>query len=502
MTIHPETIKSLSIIKQKTENRKKTVLVCGKFNIVHPGHLRLLRFASECGDYLAVGIIEDETENNNPALLNEQLRLESVKAISWVDYAFILREPPEKFIRKMKPSIVVKGKEHENYYNPEYEAVKAYGGKLVFSSGDINFSLAELLQDDSNTPVTSPILKQDAFIKRHGFNWRHINDTLNAFSNLKVAVLGEIIVDEYINCDPIGMSREDPTIVVTPVAREKYVGGAGIVAAHAANLGAEVNFFSITGCDDTAEFAKQKLSERGVHLFSFQDDTRPTILKQRFRSSGKTLLRVNNLRSHPISRELQTMLINNLLKIIDNTNLVIFADFNYGILPQPMVENIIEHCRRRDIMMVADSQSSSQIGDVSRFVHMQLLTPTEREARLAVRDFESGLVVLAEKLRQKACAKNVFITLDKDGMLIHAGNAEDNQWQTDKLQAMNPSPRDPAGAGDSLLTCSALASACGADIWTSAYLGSLAAACQVERIGNIPISIADIMIKLPDNFNM
>ena len=105
-------------------------------------------------------------------------------------------------------------------------------------------------------------------------------------------------------------------------------------------------------------------------------------------------------------------------------------------------------------------------------------------------------------MRKKASAENIFITLDKDGMLIHAGDTRDNQWQTDKLQAMNPSPRDPAGAGDSLLTCSALAAACGADIWTSAYLGSVAAACQVERIGNIPLSIADITMKLPDTFNM
>ncbi len=501
MAMHPDTDKALSIIKARIKNRKRTVFVCGNFNIIHPGHLRLLRFAAECGDYLAVGVVEDKP-GSNTALLTEKLRLEGVQAITWVDYAFILRDTPDKFIGEMKPSIVVKGKEHENYYNPEYEVVKSYGGKLVFSSGDINFSLAELLQDDSKDLVSPPILKQDAFVKRHGFNWRVMNDTIKAFSDLNIMVLGEIIVDEYINCDPIGMSREDPTIVVTPVSREKYIGGAGIVAAHAASLGADVSFFSITGCDDTALFAKEKLDEYEVRLFAFKDETRPTILKQRFRSSGKTLLRVNNLRSHPISRELQAQLTDDLLQVIDNTDLVIFADFNYGVLPQPLVDTIIELCRKKDIMMVADSQSSSQIGDISRFGHMQLLTPTEREARLAVRDFESGLVVLAEKLRNKASAGNVFITLDKDGMLIHAGTAEENQWQTDKLQAMNPSPRDPAGAGDSLLICSALAVACGADIWTSAYLGSIAAACQVERIGNIPVSISDMMMKLPDNFNM
>ena len=147
-------------------------------------------------------------------------------------------------------------------------------------------------------------------------------------------------------------------------------------------------------------------------------------------------------------------------------------------------------------MMVADSQSSSQIADVSRFNHMFFLTPTEREARLAVRDFESGLVVLSEKLRKQALAENILITLDKEGLLIHAGIPVREQWETDRLNAMNPIATDPAGAGDSLLTCSALAAASGADIWQCAYLGSLAAACQVERTGNIPISIEDMMAKM------
>jgi sugar/nucleoside kinase (ribokinase family) len=102
-------------------------------------------------------------------------------------------------------------------------------------------------------------------------------------------------------------------------------------------------------------------------------------------------------------------------------------------------------------------------------------------------------VVLAEKLRKKSRARNVFITLDKEGLLIHADTARSDGYLTDRLDAMNRIPLDPAGAGDSLLTCSALSLACGADIWKSAYLGSLAAACQVGRKGNIPLSINDLL---------
>jgi rfaE bifunctional protein kinase chain/domain len=482
-------LKSLEIIRRQTRGKGKIVFVSGFFNIVHPGHLRLLRFAAECGDYLVVGVYNDASGDS---LLDEKTRLEGVRAISLVDHCFILEDDVAQFISCLKPAIVVKGKEHENSYNPEADAVKAYGGRILFSSGDMSFSLAELLQDESQRLISSSFVRNEIFMTRHGFSWSDLDVVLKNFSGLKVLVMGEVIVDEYITCDAMGMSQEDPTIVVTPVGFELYLGGAGIVAAHASNLGALVSFFSVTGNDEIVSFINAKLDEAGVAAHIFQDDSRPTILKQRYRSAGKTLLRVNHLRQHPISRELQKKIFNRLADMIPDQDLIIFSDFNYGCLPQPLVSDIVALCRRHDIMMVADSQSSSQVGDVSRFEHMMLMTPTEREARLALKDFESGLVVLAEKLRKKSHAKNVFITLDKSGMLIHADDANKDHYLTDRLEAMNKTPVDPAGAGDSVLTCSALALAAGADIWQSAYLGSVAAACQVGRNGNIPLSVADM----------
>lgn len=483
---------ALETIRQRQDRRGKIVFVSGYFNIVHPGHLRLLRFAAECGDYLIVGVYAN---SNGDSLLDEEIRLEGVQAISLVDHCFVLEDSPEDFIQELRPDIVVKGKEHENRYNPEADAVKAYGGKILFSSGDISFSLAELLQDESQRLGFSPIIENETFMGRHGFNRSELKSILEKFKELKVLVIGDIIVDEYITCDAMGMSQEDPTIVVTPVGVELYLGGAGIVAAHASNLGAHVSFFSVHGGDEIVSFVEDKLQSSGVDAYLFQDESRPTILKQRYRSSSKTLLRVNHLRQHPISSELQNNIFSALKEKIADQELVIFSDFNYGCLPQPLVDNIVAECRKNKVMMVADSQSSSQMGDVSRFENMVLMTPTEREARLALKDFESGLVVLAEKLRKKSNAKNVFITLDKEGLLIHADDANKDRYLTDRLDAMNRSPVDPAGAGDSLLTCSSLALASGADIWQSAYLGSIAAACQVSRNGNIPLSIDDMVQK-------
>jgi len=484
--------KALGIIRDETKDGRKIVFVSGFFNIVHPGHLRLLRFAAECGDYLVVGVYNDLAGNS---LLDEKIRLEGIHAITLVDHCFILEDTVQDFIKALKPAIVVKGKEHENNYNPEMEAVRTYGGQMLFSSGDMSFSLAELLQGESHRLVSNSFVRNDAYMARHIFNWSDLHKVLKNFQKLKVLVIGELIVDEYIACDAMGMSQEDPTIVVTPVGVELYLGGAGIVAAHASNLGAEVSFFSISGNDEIVGFINDKLNSGSVKAFLFQDESRPTIFKQRYRSSGKTLLRVNHLRQHPISQELQKKILASLIDMIPDQDLVSFSDFNYGCLPQPLVNDIVLECKRENVMMVADSQSSSQIGDVSRFKHMMLMTPTEREARLALKDFESGLVVLAEKLRKKSQAKNVFITLDKAGLLIHADDSNKVHYTTDRIDAMNKTPIDPAGAGDSVLTCSALALASGADIWQSAYLGSVAAACQVGRNGNIPLSVKDMYLE-------
>ena len=147
-------------------------------------------------------------------------------------------------------------------------------------------------------------------------------------------------------------------------------------------------------------------------------------------------------------------------------------------------------------MIAADSQSSSQIGDISRFQCMDLITPTEREARISTRNREDGLVVLAEDLRKQANAQNILLKLGEEGLLIHAGNSIDENWHTDRVGALNSAPKDVAGAGDSLLIASALTLASGGSIWEAACLGSLAAAIQVGRVGNTPVQRDELMREL------
>jgi sugar/nucleoside kinase (ribokinase family) len=133
---------------------------------------------------------------------------------------------------------------------------------------------------------------------------------------------------------------------------------------------------------------------------------------------------------------------------------------------------------------VADSQASSQVGDVSRYVGASMISATEREVRLAVNDFKSGLQNVANRLLEKSQAKTLIVKLGAEGLLVILPKP---QFTTDSLKAMNSNPVDVAGAGDAFLSASSLALAAGATIWESAYLGSIASSIQVSRIGNVPL---------------
>jgi sugar/nucleoside kinase (ribokinase family) len=123
---------------------------------------------------------------------------------------------------------------------------------------------------------------------------------------------------------------------------------------------------------------------------------------------------------------------------------------------------------------------------------MDLLLPTEREARVSTQNREDGLVVLAEQLRRKSSAKSILLKLGGDGVLIHAPGFEAEGWLTDQVEALNKSPKDVAGAGDSMLITSALTLAAGGTIWEAACIGSIAAAVQVGRVGNIPLGVDEL----------
>lgn len=473
---------------------KESVLITGNFNILHSGHLRLFRYAKELAKKLYVGVNSEDRSTNK--VVAQNIRIENLKSINLIDKVIVIDKSIKKLIEDIKPDIVLKGKEHEKKNNIEKSIIEKYGGKLIFGSGEIFIKTSDLVKNKSNPKYNKFTTNISAdFLKRNKIKLdSDIIAIIKKFKNLKTLVIGDLIIDEYIESIPLGMSQEDPTIVVSPFSSNKFVGGAGIVAAHASNLGSKVDFISVCGDDELYEYAKIELKKNNVKTFLIKDFSRPTTLKKRYRAKNKTLLRVSHLNQSMIEKHIQAKILKIIKEKIDNYNLVVFSDFNYGCLPENLIKKITDLCISKNIYVVADCQSSSQIGDISKYKNTYLITPTEREARLAMKDNQSGLIVLCQNILKKTKSKNIFLKLGEEGVIIYSSDG--SKSKTDSVSALNPSAKDVAGAGDSMLISSGLSIAAGADIWTSSLIGSIAAAIQVSKTGNLPITSYDILNQL------
>ncbi|QFT34372.1 D-beta-D-heptose 7-phosphate kinase [Labrenzia sp. THAF82] len=485
-------------IREQMPAGGKVVLVSGYFNILHPGHLRLIYYAAEQGDRLVIGLIAKPTDHLSSTLPDNDRKI-ALQSISCVDDVIVMQHGLEALLNDLKPEVVVMGPEHRGKNPAEENLVESYGGHVVYSSG-ASVPLAPNGEvSTENAAYRSSILKPVGYLDRHQVTLEQLRRYVVGFQDLNLWVIGDTIIDEYAFCDAVGMSREDPTIVVRPLKSNLFLGGAGIVAGHARNLGAKVTFATVTGDDEPADFAEAEFAKHNINGIVIRDAYRKTTHKKRYRAEDKTMLRVNNFTEQAIDEEAQEEIVAAFETEAATIDAIIFSDFNYGILPQSLVKKITDVAQRNNVLVAADSQTSSQIGDISRYKNAKLLTPTEREVRVALQNSEDGIVILAEQLCSRTNAGHVYITLGSDGLLIHSSDptgGSHHDLKVDRLPAMNQSPKDPAGAGDAMLVMSTLVLASGGTIWEAAYLGSIASACQVGRVGNIPLKPEEIIREL------
>jgi bifunctional ADP-heptose synthase (sugar kinase/adenylyltransferase) len=122
-----------------------------------------------------------------------------------------------------------------------------------------------------------------------------------------------------------------------------------------------------------------------------------------------------------------------------------------------------------------------------------MLSATEREARIALNDYRSGLQHIGNTLISKSRAKSLILKLGAEGLIALTTT---DKFATDNLPTLNQRPVDVAGAGDALLAAASLCGVSGGSIWESAYLGSIAAAIQVSRIGNTPLKCEELLSEI------
>jgi cytidyltransferase-like protein len=144
--------------------KNKIVFVHGDFYVLHPGHIRFLKFASTLGDRLIVGVHNSQPAGSFPT---PEDRVEALHSLSISLEPLIISGSLKDFACQLKPDVIVKGREHQLEENPEVEWLASWGGELIFASGDSTFFYNDYGKYEAQRNWVSSWVKPDSYIKRH-----------------------------------------------------------------------------------------------------------------------------------------------------------------------------------------------------------------------------------------------------------------------------------------------------------------------------------------------
>jgi rfaE bifunctional protein kinase chain/domain/rfaE bifunctional protein nucleotidyltransferase chain/domain len=488
----------------------RTVVHChGCFDIVHPGHIHYLQFARSLGDVLVVTVSADVQVDKgvNRPLIPDDLRAASLAALECVDCVYVNPHPTAvEILDQLKPDIYVKGREYETNQDPRFlaerDTVTRNGGRIVFSSGDVIYSSTALIG-----AMESAELFNDEKVRR----FRQQYDlTSPALSNLllrcrgkRMVVVGDYILDRYHFCDATAIASEGPMMTLRPLHSEQYDGAAAIIARHLAGLAADVTLVTSLADDDISHKAVARLTESGVTVRAVRQ-RKQTVSKSRFLVDQTKLFKLDEGFTTPLdSKSLEEI-----ATFIEEASIdaagVIFADFGYGLITGPLLDRVMPIIRPRVPIITADV--SGQQSTLLRFKDVDLLCPTEREVRQTLNNFSSGLNAVVYELLAATGAKSAMITLGKQGLCLFDQQQQiapteswDRRLRAAYLPALSTHTLDPLGCGDAMLAIASLILAAGGSPQAAAYLGSLAAAIEVQQLGNQPITVDQLLARIHSN---
>lgn len=489
-------ILSVNNLKKKIGHlpRKKKVVVChGVFDIVHPGHIRHLAHAKSKADVLVVSVTADRfvKKGHYRPHVPEGLRAINLAVLDFVDFVVIdFNFKPLKMLSLIKPDFYAKGFEYSNVNKfpatkEELNLLKKIGSKMIFTPGDIIYSSTKILNEEL------PQLKYEKLIDLITKNRTTIDnliELLDKIKKIKVHVIGDTIVDTFTYGSHIGGQTKTPTLSIKYLNEKSFVGGAAVVARHLRKAGASVTFTSIIGNDFYGKFVKSTLKKDKIKFNYIYENGRPTTNKNTVISSNHKLIKLDKVDNSIIVYSSIEKIINYIKKT--KSDVVIFSDFRHGIFNQSTINSYIKALPKK-IIKIADSQVASRWGNISEFKNFDLITPNEKEARFSIGSQDTSVGYLATAVLKNSKSKNVILKLSEKGVLGLDNN--DNYFS---LDSFCENLKDPVGSGDALLAYSSLIYFKSKSLFKAALIGSLAAACECEKEGNIPVDINEIKQKL------
>jgi D-glycero-beta-D-manno-heptose-7-phosphate kinase len=313
-----------------------------------------------------------------------------------------------------------------------------------------------------------------------------IDQLFSKFSKIKVAVIGDVMLDTYWWGNVERISPEAPVPVVAVSKREKRIGGAGNVALNVQALGASVALLTILGDDDDGVQLKNLLQEKNIDTrFILESKKRITTNKIRIISRNQQMMRLDAEIVYDIDEADEEKLQNQIEKFIttEKPDVIIFEDYNKGILTKNIIANTIAFCKKNNVTTAVDPKRKNFFC----YQNATLFKPNLNEAitGLNLLPEEISPELLSEihsQLKEKLDHDISLITLSEKGIFYQEENNKNI------LPSHRRSIADVSGAGDTVIAVASLIYAATKDIDLAAKIANIAGGIVCEEVGTVAIN--------------
>lgn len=315
---------------------------------------------------------------------------------------------------------------------------------------------------------------------------------LETLPKVRLIVVGDIGLDEYVLGDVRRISPEAPVPVLEVASQDSRLGLAANVAQNVASLGGVAHLVAVVGDDATAGELRKKLKSAEVnpdHLIV--DSSRPTTRKLRVMSGPHHIVRVDFEKKQYLSSAVEQQLVAKVASLLGQSDGVIIEDYAKGVLSESALQAIIKETHAKGKKVYVDPNRSTP----AKFYNgADVITPNRDEAvELSGLDYDdlklspNFILEVGESLRARMQAENIVITRGKEGMsLISSGEAV-------HMPTFARAVFDVTGAGDTVIAALAMAHVAGFTLPDACAFGNVAAGVVVGKIGCVPCTRADML---------
>ncbi|MDJ0788808.1 MAG: PfkB family carbohydrate kinase [Myxococcota bacterium] len=315
---------------------------------------------------------------------------------------------------------------------------------------------------------------------------------LDRFSRLRVLVVGDVMLDEYLWGDVDRINPEAPVPVVRVHDDSVELGGAGNVVRNVVAMGAECAFVSVVGKDEAGDHVIALLEDLGVASEGIlRAPERPTTRKTRIEARSQQLLRYDRETTEPVAREVARGMARAIDAALPGCHGVILEDYDKGVLPPAVVRDAIKRCNAAEVPVAVDPKQS-----VAPYKGASLFKPNQREVELlsgqAV-DGDAALSRAVARIQRALPGADLVVTRGAEGMsLYEAGAPEPTAVPIARSEVF-----DIQGAGDTVIAALSLGRWAGGSLLEAAVLATAAAGVVVGKVGTATATPEEIRALLP-----